>query len=134
MKVQFAARVIGQELVESETPKSDDGSMKVKLAVRPVGQVAGKSSTATLTMPEEQAHREFPLKRLLLITIEEGQKELWDAVAGEDRPVRTKDPRQGEIGLPVGDSPIARPPLAELGIVPGRRGGKKGRDGASTAH
>ena len=128
MKVQFAGRVIGHELIEGDKPKTNGEAMKVKLAIRSAKEGPGKSSTATLTLPLEQAVREVPLKRLLLISIEEGQKELWDAVAGEERPPR--DPRQTEIGLPRGDSPIARPPRRELGVVPGR-GRSKRRAGAS---
>lgn len=130
MKVQFAARVIGQELVEGDTPKSAPESMKIKLAVRPVQDLPGRSSTATLTMAAEQAFREFRLKRILLITIEEGQKELFDAVAGDEKPRTARNPLQQEIGMPRGDSPVARPPLRELGIVPGKRGGKKPRRSA----
>lgn len=129
MKIQFAARVIGHELIEGEKPKTDSERVKVKLAIRHVQEIPGKSSTGTLHLPGELAFREFPLKRVLLISIEEGQKELFDAVAGdEEKPARAKrDPRQQEIGIPRGDSPVARPPLRELGIVPGRRRGTKAR-------
>lgn len=130
MKVQFAARVIGHELIEGEKPKTDVEGVKVKLAIRHVQELPGKSGTASLLMPGELAFGQFPLKRVLMITVEEGQKDLFDAVAGDERPARAKDPNQQEIGMPRGDSPIARPPARELGIVPGGRAGKKRRAGA----
>jgi hypothetical protein len=132
MKIQFIGRVIGHELIEGEKPKTDAEAMKVKLAVRHVGDLPGNSSSGTLRLPADIATRDFPLKRLLLISIEEGQKELWDAVVADEKPTRTKDPLQQEIGMPRGDSPIARPPLRELGIVPGRRGRKNARASAET--
>ena len=130
MKVQFIGRVIGHELIEGEKPKTDAEGMKVKLALRHVQDLPGKSSSGTLHLPADTATRDFPLKRLLLISIEEGQRELWERVAGDEKPRAPKDPRQAEMGLPRGDSPIARPPARELGIVPARRGRKSGRAGA----
>jgi len=99
MRVQFIAKVIGHELTEPDKPKVEDDSMKVKLAVRAAQAVPGKSTAATLTMPADQAQEEFPLRRVLLITIEEGQKELLDAVAGdgEERLRGPCDPNQGDL-------------------------------------
>jgi hypothetical protein len=48
MKVQFAARVIGHELIEGEKPKTDAEGVKVKLAIRHVQELPGKSSVGTL--------------------------------------------------------------------------------------
>lgn len=112
MKFQFAARVIGRELVEGDKPKTDVDRIKVKLAVRPVGQIPGSSGTMSFAVPTDGALRDFPLRRILLITCEEGQKELFEAVdqAQGERPRRTKDKYQTSMGLPVGDSPIATPP------------------------
>jgi len=126
MKVQFVGRVIGHELIEGEKPKTDGEGVKVKLAIRHTQDNPGKSGTGTLHLAADVAFREFPLKRVLMISIEEGQMELFDAVAGDDeRPTRRKDPAQGEIGLSRGDSPIAAPPASSLGIVPGRRNPRK---------
>ena len=94
MKVQFAARVIGHELVEGDKPKTDVDRIKVKLAVRPVGQVPGNSGTMSFSVPTEGALQDFPLRRILLITCEEGQKELFEAVdeAEDARPRRDGGP------------------------------------------
>jgi hypothetical protein len=136
MRVQFAARVIGQELVEGETPKSAPEAMKIKLAIRPLSQVPGKSSTATLTMPADEA-LEFPLKRILPISCEEGQGDLFAALTAEDgkQARRRGDPNQGEIGLPRGDSPVAAPgrPATVTRLAP-RRGRSAGARGAPVEH
>lgn len=112
MKVQFAGRVICHELVEGEKPKTDCDRIKVKVAVRPVGKIPGNSGTMTFALSSLMAQQDFPLKKVLMITCQEGQEDLFDSAAEGDEasPRPRRDPAQGEIGLPRGDSPVARAP------------------------
>ena len=135
MKIQFAGRVIGHELVEGDKPKSDGDSLKVKLAIRRLTDVPGKSSTATLLLAEEEALRDFPLKRVLLITCEESQRDLFAALHEAEDEAEGKgrraaaNPNQRTLGLvPPG---IPKPPDGE-GPIGGPRGGgrRRGRAGA----
>jgi hypothetical protein len=130
MKFQFAARVVGHELLEGEKPKADLDRVKVKLTLRPVRDTPGKAGSATFTVSGEEATRDFPIRRTLLISCEECQQQLFEAMAGgEDdaAPRRAPDANQVEIGLPRGDSPLFEPPVRGGKVTPINAARRRGR-------
>ena len=137
MRFQFVGRVVGHELVEGDKPQSSTDAMKVKLVLLPVQDTPGKPGRATFTMPASTATRDFPLRRTLTVTCEECQRELFDAMAGGEvdglATRRRPGLEQTEIGLPVGDSPIAEPPQGKVTPITAgaRRGRRRGKGAAA---
>lgn len=117
MKHQFAARVIGHELFAPNSDEPLKEEMHVKLELNTIGEPSKKPTRAVLTVPLDQAHRDFPLKRLLLISIEEGQLDLLEACAGRRVP-KAKDPaQQGMALVPPADGEIPGGEGAGAGIL-----------------
>lgn len=97
MKCQFAGRVIGHELFKPDPDRPQDEWIAIKIEVLRCGERGTKPTKASLGLPAEEAQRDFPLKRGLLITIEEGQLEIFEPA--EPRRKRRSEPEQRPLDL-----------------------------------
>jgi hypothetical protein len=126
MKKSFAARVVGHELVAAKNSKASSEQMKVKVAMKPISG-GGRTTTGLLTMTPEDAVADFPLRRTLMVTIEESQHELFETPRAE---APAKDPAQLEIDDAVTAPPRRRGRPPKLGVVNRKRSGAEKSESA----